>query len=156
MKISMMKRTSLLLLVLLVACAVPQKDPFTVVREKSITLPGAVVSADGSQISYPADALFADGAVLPLPGGMEVLAPLIDLLLSSSGLVVVGTVRSDGHDPEYDRLLAVKRLDILMKIFGNRGLAGERLQMTAEVGAGAPLELQLQPFSAATSSGEKL
>jgi len=149
-----MKNISLICLLFLVACVMPQ-DPLSEVRKQVTTLPGAVVSADGLAVSYPGAALFSEGSVLPLPGGMEVLDPLIDFLRSNETVKVTGSVRSGGHDPEYDLLLAGKRHDLLMTIFRNRGLAEERLQLVAEAGSGAPLELRLQPFSAATSAGEK-
>ena len=152
---NVLKRIGLIGLLLLAACALPQQDPLSGVREQVTTLPGAVVSADGLQISYPGAALFAEGSVLPLPGGMEVIEPLIDFLRNNAAVMVTGSVRSGGHEPEYDQLLAGKRLDLLMAIFRNRGLADERLQIFAEAGVGAPLDLRLQPFNAATSAGEK-
>jgi len=150
-----LKMISLIGLLLVSACVVSPQDPLSGVREQVTTLPGAVVSADGLKVSYPGAALFSEGSVLPLPGGMDVLDPLIDFLRRNMAVMVVGSVRSGGHDVEYDQLLAGKRRDLLMTIFRNRGLTEERLQLVAEAGGGAPLELRLQPFSAATSDGEK-
>ena len=120
-----------------------------------MVLPGAVMSADSLLVSYPGDSLFASGAVLPLPGGMAVIDPLVELLLQNKTFQGAGTVRSSGHSAEYDRLLATKRLEILARIFQNRGLPQDRLQWVAEVGTGAPFELQLQLISSDTSAGEK-
>ena len=117
-------------------------------------LPGATVSTDGMQISYPGENLFSEGSVLPLPGGMTVLDPLIDFLLANPELTIAGTVRSAGHNEEYDRLLVGRRLDILTAIFTNRGIEDKRLQLVLATGDGAPLEIKLQLPDASNSSGE--
>ena len=130
MNIKFEKTFCLILMLFLSACAVPKEKPpeLTPQRIKD-SLPGAVVSDDGLQISYPGNALFAEGSVLPLPGGMQVLEPLVTLLNSNRQYNVVATVRSRGHDEEYDQLLASKRRDILEAIFRNRGISEERLQI---------------------------
>ena len=160
MRRNILKNSTLILLLLLVACALPpRQDSPEVIRqqlqEQLIALPGAVISDDGLQVSYPDESLFAAGAVLPLPGGMEVLDPLVDLLLQNSQVRGVGTVRSTGHSAEYDLLLATRRVEFLLQIFRNRGLAGDRLQLTPEVGPGVPLELQLQSIISDNSAGAK-
>ncbi|NIQ92874.1 MAG: hypothetical protein GWN87_00670, partial [Desulfuromonadales bacterium] len=78
-----------LLLLLLTACATPPGEaPIETVGEQVPLLPGAMVSADGLQISYPDNTLFAEGSVLPLPGGMSVLDPLIDFLMTNRDFTV--------------------------------------------------------------------
>ncbi len=145
-----------LLLLLLTACATPPGEaPIETVGEQVPLLPGAMVSADGLQISYPDNTLFAEGSVLPLPGGMSVLDPLIDFLMTNRDFTVAGIVRSAGHDPDYDRLLAGKRRDILGAIFQNRGIEEQRLQLVTATGSGPPLELTLQLPGSSSSSGEK-
>lgn len=154
-----MKYSAAVLLLFFAACAVPtvkesvpEKPPFS---EVVATLPQAVVSADGLNISYPDERLFASGAILPLAGGMEVLDPLITLLQRYPERGYVAVVRSSGHADDYDRLLAGKRLELLERIFRNRGIKASRLVLKIAEGPGAPLELQFQPESPASSSGEK-
>jgi len=160
MLITILKKIGLLSLLFLAACAIPPpQDSPEVFRQKLqgqlVGLPGAVVSADGLTINYPGENLFAVGAVLPLPGGMEVLDPLLELLLQNGQVRGVGTVRSAGNSADYDLVLATQRMDLLLRIFRNRGLTEEQLQLKAEVGPGAPLTIQLQPISSASSVGEK-
>ena len=160
MLITTLKKIGLLALIFLAACTIlPQQDSPEVFRQKLqgqlVNLPGAVISADGLTISYPAENLFAVGAVLPMPGGMEVLDPLLELLLQNSQVRGIGTVRSAGNSAEYDQLLATQRMELLLRIFRNRGLTEERLQLTAEVGPGAPLAIELQPVSSDNSADEK-
>jgi hypothetical protein len=156
MKLNLLKTCCLAMFLLFSACAVPPEKPPELSRQAvADALPGAVVSEDGLQISYPDNSLFAEGSVLPLPGGMAVLEPLVNLLNNNRQFKVAVMVRSNGHDEEYDKLLATKRMHLLETIFINRGLEKERLQMSVVTGAGAPLELALQPLSAERSSGEK-
>ena len=154
------KKIGILALLFLAACTtLPPQDSPEVFRQKLqgqlVNLPGAVISADGLTINYPGENLFAEGAVLPMPGGMEVLDPLLELLLQNGQVRGVGTVRSAGNSAEYDLLLATQRKELLLRIFRNRGLTEERLQLSAEVGPGAPLTIELQPMSSANSVGEK-
>ena len=152
---NLLKIFCLFLVLTLAGCAAtPQKDPLETVRATLPELPGAKVSADGMQISYPDDSLFAEGSVLPLPGGMSVLDPLIDFLLANPELTITGTVRSAGHNEEYDRLLVGRRLEILTAVFTNRGIEDNRLQLVMATGDGAPLEIMLQLPDSPNSSGE--
>ena len=80
---------------------------------------------------------------------------MIDLLLKNRDIGAVGTIRSTGHDPDYDRHLAGKRLEYLQKIFRNRGLTDRQIQLSVADGEGAPLELELQPIMAERSAGLK-
>ncbi len=140
----------------LLSCAAPPKqNPLEAVRETMLALPGAVVSADGLQVSYPGNSLFAEGAAIPLPGGMEVLDPLVDFLRANPQFSIVGTIRSGGNREEYDQLLAGRRFDILTAIFSNRGIDAERLQLDLATGEGAPFEFELQLPSSSSSAGEK-
>lgn len=160
MKMISLKRCVLASLLLLSACVMPPAEtPEEVLQKLEVqlaTLPAAVVSADGRIVSYPDESLFAAGAVLPLPGGLDVLDPLLELLLQHPDIRAVGTVRSAGHKREYDQALAIKRQDILEKIFRNQGLGAERFQLTAVAAKGAPFEIELQPIIAETSAGAKL
>ena len=159
MKNFSVKYIVLMMLLLLVSCAVPPKEtPESIlqqVKDSTGILPGAIISVDGSVISYPDDNLFTSGAVLPWPGGMEVLDPLIELLLKNRKVLGAGVVRSSGHTAEYDQQLAEKRKELLDRIFTNRGLTSEQFQLVVEVGEGAPFEVTLQPIIPATSDGVK-
>lgn len=145
--------------ILVTACVAPQQgtvpgDPKLLTELRR--LPGAVVGDDGLLVSYPDDSLFGEGAVLPLPGGMTVLTPLIDTFLRNPGLRAEATVRSSGHTVEYDRILAGKRKEFLEKIFRSRGLDETRIRISPDGGEGAPFSLQLQSEALGSSSGAKL
>ncbi len=124
-------------------------------NQQLLTLPGAVVDLNSMTVAYPGDVLFAPGAVLPFPGGMEVLEPLMNWMLQSEAIYGEAMVRSSGHSGDYDRTLAEKRRELLQRLFLNRGVTAERLQLVVDESAGAPLEIRFQLRSSATSSGEK-
>jgi hypothetical protein len=63
-------------------------------------------------------------------------------------------VRSSGHTLEYDRTLAEKRLELLTKLFKNRGITADKLKLVVGESAGAPLEIHFQLRRPETSSGE--
>lgn len=164
---------SLSLLLLLTAClpqtpVPPPPDPaalqaqrLTLLEQRLLALRGASVSRDGAlSVSYPGEALFAQGAALPLPGGREVLDPLSDLLLALPEGGWQGTVRASGGDSAaYDLELAQKRAELLARYFRQRGLPAGVPALRAEAAPGAPLELSVQlpeaPASPASSAGEK-
>lgn len=120
--------------------------------EKLKTLPGAVATAPLA-VEYPEEVLFAKGAVLPLPGGVEVLAPLAAVLHEGEGVHWRGVVRAaTGVSAEYDRALAEKRAELLLRYLRGQGVSEERLTLTVEPGAGAPLSVALQPPASAESA----
>jgi hypothetical protein len=123
-------------------------------QQQLLTLPGAVVDLETLTVSYPDEVLFASGAVLPLPGGMEVLAPLMSWILQDNEIYGEAKVRSSGHTVDYDRILAEKRLELLELLFKNRGVTSDRLKLIIDESEGAPLEIRFQLRSAATSSGK--
>jgi len=131
----------------------PVKAPITY-RQEIKRLPGTTLGHDGLQAFYAEGGLFAAGAVLPMPGGMEMLQPLIDWLHANQTLSVAAIVRADGADKAAAQQLAETRKQLLERVFANRGLTGERIEWTVEVGAGAPLELKFQLIDG-SSSGEK-
>ncbi len=124
-------------------------------NQQLLALPGAVVDLNSMTVIYPGDVLFAPGAVLPFPGGMEVLEPLMNWILQSAEIYGEAKVRSTGHPGDYDRTLAEKRRELLERLFQNRGVTSDRLQLIVDESAGAPLEIRFQLRSPATSSGEK-
>lgn len=129
-----------LILTLLLSCATsggPRPvvfDRATIITQLS-TLPGAVVQSDGVlQFSYPEQALFGAGAVLPLPGGSKLLDPLAAFFLRHPGLlwqvdIQVGT----GYGTAYDQALAEKRSELLATYLLSKGvdLAGLQFQPAA-------------------------
>ena len=124
-------------------------------QQQLLALPGAVVDLNTLTVAYPGDVLYAPGAALPLPGGLEVLDPLITWMLNSSDISGEARVRSSGYAADYDRVLAEKRRELLERLFVNRGLNSERLQLIVDETAGPPLEIRFQLRSSATSAGEK-
>lgn len=129
-------------------------------QARTLTLPGAQVTAAGDEltIAYPGASLFAAGAVLPLPGGAEVLDPLSDLLAAFPTARWNGTVRAaTPHSSEYDGELAAKRAELLQRYFTNRGIAAGTVNWQSGAGDGAPLTLELQTvqWRSGTSSGAK-
>lgn len=116
-------------------------------------LPGAVVDLKTMTVAYPGDALFASGAVLPFPGGMEVLDPLIIWILQSDEIIGEAFVRSTGHAEDYDRVLSEKRRELLVQLFKNRGVMPAQLKFLVDENAGPPLELRFHLRSSTISSG---
>ena len=160
MKLNVCKRLVLLLSISALVGCVAATDPgidkvdIEVVNQQLLALPGAVVDLNNMTVAYPGDVLFASGAVLPFPGGMEVLEPLMNWLLQSEDYSGEALVRSAGHAVDYDLVLAEKRRELLELLFRNRGVTTDRLKLVVDEGAGAPLEIRFQLRSSATSSGE--
>ena len=125
-----------------------------VLNQQLLELPGAVVDLNSMTVAYPGDVLFAPGAVLPFPGGMEILEPLMNWMLQSEDVFGEARVRSAGHAADYDLILAEKRRELLERLFRNRGITSDRLQLIVDESVGAPLEIRFQLRSSATSSGE--
>jgi len=128
----------------------PVKAPITY-RQEIKRLPGATLGHDGLQALYAEGGLFAAGAVLPMPGGMEMLQPLIDWLHANRTLAVVAIVRADEADQKAAQQLAETRKQLLKRVFANRGLTSERIEWRVEVGTGAPLELKFQLIDGSSS-----
>ncbi|HAD04214.1 MAG TPA: hypothetical protein DCF93_06135 [Desulfuromonas sp.] len=149
--------------------AVPPTPPGPTAAERQAALerglaalPGAMVDdQDKLSISYPGEVLYYKGAVLPLPGGEEMLAPLAKLVQNFSEFVWTGVVQAaTGVSAEYDLALAKKRGELLGRYFLARGVAAGMVQLTAAGGAGAPLTLSAQlpapvPASAASAAPSK-
>jgi len=169
-----LRLTLLLLPLLLLACAAPAPPPPpaappearidpAVLRSEAAALPGAVVAAEEPlTLHYPGPALFAEGAVLPLPGGTAVLDPLAAFLAAHPELLWTGTVRAGAAEsPEYGAELAAKRRELLERFFHGRGVSAGQLQLSAAAGEGVPLALtlvaedQAEAASPASSSAEK-
>ncbi|WP_429885975.1 hypothetical protein [Geoalkalibacter halelectricus] len=146
----------LLLLALLAACAAPAPErpaappPPPVVQTPAqalAALPGAEPLDDEAVgIRYPGEILFGSGAVLPLPGGPDLLDPLAELLAAHPGSRWLLRVRAATElGDAYDERLAAERAEILARYLTRRGVAAERLEWRIEAGEGAPLEVQPAP-----------
>ena len=159
MKSSLYKNLFVLFLFLLSGC-VASTGPVSVrldvnaLHQQLLALPAAEVDLETLTVSYPGEVLFASGSVLPLPGGMEVLDPLMSWMLQDESIYGEASIRSSGHTVEYDRTLAEKRLELLTLLFKNRGVTAEKLELIIDENAGAPLEIQFKLRRPATSSGE--
>lgn len=126
------------------ALPAPTAEERLAALEQGLTaLPGAVVDAkDQLTISYPGEVLFYQGAVLPLPGGEEMLVPLAKLMQNFPEFVWSGVVQAEtGVSAEYDLALATKRGELLGRYFQARGVTPGVPTLRAEGGSGAPLTL---------------
>lgn len=138
----------LIISALLLTGCVAVTDPGTskidveVLNQQLLELPGAVVDLNTMTVAYPGDVLFAPGSVLPFPGGMEVLEPLMNWMLQSDEITGEAIVRSSGHSVEYDRTLAEKRRELLERLFRSRGVVSDRFKLVVEVTEGPPLVIR--------------
>ena len=161
MKASLFKNLRLLLATCLltgcVAATAPTVAPVSteLLQQQLLKLPGAVVDLQSLTVSYQGETLFASGAALPFPGGMELLDPLMSWMLQDERISGIARVRSSGELSSYNRILASKRLELLERLFRNRGVTPDRLQLLVDESAGAPLEIRFQLRSSAISVGEK-
>ena len=139
-----------LLLLLLSACAAANGPRPVAVDAESLVaqirqLPGAVLRENPLQFSYPEQAMFGVGAVLPLPGGTGTLNPLADFFLRNAGLVwqVEVPVQTE-HGSEYDQALAEKRSELLASYLLYKKVDLSTLHFQPEAAAGEPLVFTLQ------------
>jgi outer membrane protein OmpA-like peptidoglycan-associated protein len=147
----------LILVTLLAACAAPTPQPPAAEAPASMAvqedlaaemaqLPGISVVAEGPlRGAFPGATLFAAGAVLPLPGGMEMLEPLAEFLRRHPDTRWTMQVRAATEfSTDYDRSLAQTRAELLLRYFTRKGLDMQRFEFTAEAGEGATLGLRLR------------
>lgn len=113
-------------------------------REELARLPGARLSpGDPLQVSYPAGSLFAESALLPMPGGAGALDALAAVLRQSHLSWVLRVRASTGEGAAYDAKLAAERARILQLYLTNAGVDLRRISLMSVAEAGAPLELSL-------------
>lgn len=137
--------------------APPPVDTAGLHREMA-KLPGARVGeGEPAVASYPGEALFGEGAAVPLPGGTALLDPLASFMAAHPDLRWQVTVRAHtGEGGEHDRALAAKRAELLTRYLEAKGVAASRLDLVAEAGEGPPLELApVQSARDASSSRSK-
>jgi outer membrane protein OmpA-like peptidoglycan-associated protein len=161
----------LIVALLLAACAATPPPPQTQpppplphseeLRQRLHALPQAQSAVDGPLlVTYPEERLFADGAVLPLPGGTRVLDPLALLLREFPDLRWQATVRAQTEiSTEYDQTLAQGRAQLLERYLHNRQVRSGTVTFRAAAEAGPPLEIvlltDLQAGGEASSSAVK-
>lgn len=140
--------------------AAPLPAVVETLQQLAARLPGAELSTpDGNLlIAYPQASLFAPGAVLPMPGGPEVLDPLANYLKADPAArwdAKVMAATSNGSD--YDLALAQKRSELLQRYLRNRGVVEGQILWGAQSGEGIPLTLKRRPVQSAggSSSGVK-
>lgn len=118
---------------------------------ESLAVSGETVAA----IIYSAGSLFADGAILPLPGGPALLDPLTALLARPEWCARLELRASRGISSEDDQSFAEGRQMLLERYLVRGKVDPKRLTWSVKGGAGAPLEIRFQPCSAASSAGVK-
>ncbi|WP_305041498.1 hypothetical protein [Geoalkalibacter sp.] len=146
------------LLALLTACAAPTTTPAPSAPAAPLAvpvatlvpalaaLPGAEALEGEVGVGYPGEVLFAAGAVLPLPGGLELLDPLAEVLHAHPGNRWSLRVRAaTEHGKDYDLALAEGRAGLLQRFFTRRGISAERLDWQVAAEDGAPLEVRPLP-----------
>ena len=149
-----MRRLNILILfgfLLLSACAQNAGGPgkgtpmnAQLLRNELAAIPGAVVTEEPLRVRFPVGALFAQQALLPMPGGVEVLDPLAAVLQKSQRNWLLKLRASTGEGAEYDAKLAAERAVVLKTYLTAAGVRPESLEFTSVAEPGDPLELHLQ------------
>ncbi len=145
----------LFFIVFITACTAPAPPPAQVsapppvqkdVRQALAELPGIQIAAgEPLRGAYPGATLFASRAVLPLPGAMELLAPLAEFLRLYPGTNWAVQVRATTDvSLDYDRSLADTRAELLQRYFARQGLDMDRFAWVVAGEEGPPLELTLK------------
>jgi len=121
-------------------------------------LPGATLATVEGRpaLYYAGETLFAQGAVLPLPGGGALLDPLAEAMRSTpGGRWQVKVAAHSGEGPAYDQRLAAKRGELLMIYLTRRGVERERLEVVVDLAAEAPVTLVFQPSDGGSNSARE-
>lgn len=123
------------------------------------TLPGAeplaVSGKTVAAVAYPPGSLFAEGAILPLPGGPALLDPLSAILARPEWCAELALYGTRGGSVEDDQSFVEGRKMLLERYLLRGKVDANRFTWTAKGGAGAPLEIRFHPCSAASSAGVK-
>lgn len=114
-------------------------------KSQMAALPGARIAEENGQpvASYPDEVLFGKRAVLPFPGGAELLEPLAELIKANPGRGWSARVRAmTGISDPYDQALAKRRAQILGFYFQSKGISAEEVNFTPLVEAGPALDIR--------------
>jgi len=116
---------------------------FPQLRAELAKIPGIQVAVGEPLVaSFPAGVLFAQGSVLPMPGGTEPLDAL-STLVKRSGKSWAIKLRADSDEGQlYDAQLVSKRVKLIKTYFKSSGVNLRKLSITAVAEAGASLELR--------------
>ena len=148
-------------------CAIPSAQPLTpagpsalspeAIRQQMLLLPGASErSAAEGGIEYPEGVLFAREAVLPLPGGVKVLDPLVRMIKGAPGEEWVFEVAADtGQGKEHDQRLAEQRIVLLRRYLERLTLNTETITFRIAEGQQAPLSVYMLPGEESSSESSK-
>ncbi len=111
-------------------------------------LPGARIrEGNPVRIRYPAGVLFGDASVLPMPGGPDLLDPLVRLIRRSGLAWQLRVHAVSGKGAEYDSLLARERVKVLRAYLQASGVDLEKISIRVVPGPGVPLELNIAPLT---------
>lgn len=112
-------------------------------REAFTALPGVQVpESEPLRVLFPAGVLFAQGAVLPMPGGSGMLDRIAGLLKDSNLSWRLILRAASGEGAEYDESLAAARAKVLKTYFNDVGLNSRMIAFQAVAEAGPLLEMQ--------------
>ncbi|WP_020678196.1 hypothetical protein [Geopsychrobacter electrodiphilus] len=162
----MRKYIFLLICSLLAACAAGTHPKAGVEPESLIDLPqlraglsqlpGVLVSGtDPLTVRFPVGTLFATGSVLPMPGGPDMLDPMIRLMKDSHRTWQLTLRAKTGEGKAYDQSLADARLIVMQTYLKSSGVNSSNITFNAVAGEGAPLEMQLLQKGSTTDKGVK-
>ncbi|PLX99946.1 MAG: hypothetical protein C0624_13005 [Desulfuromonas sp.] len=127
-----------------VAISRPEVKPKTDLSQKLSLLPGGEVrSIEGRQaVVYTAGKLFAADAVLPFPGGTEVLDPLVEMIKEfpwQQWRFVLAAQTE--HGDAYDKRLAQQRMALVERYLASRGVDMEKVEFALDAKSEAPLQV---------------
>lgn len=113
-------------------------------RQELAKLPGAMISdREPLLVTYPAGSLFAQNAVLPMPGGTGSLDALARLIKHSNLTWQLKIRAYAGEGADYDEQLAAERAKILRTYLRGAGVNVKKIMIMTVAEEGAPLELSV-------------
>ncbi len=133
----------------------PQEAPKPALEVALAALPGAVPapSEGAAGVAYPTGSLFAQRAVLPMPGGPRLLEPLVELLkrYPQQRWRFLVSART-GEGAAYDERLARQRRVLLERYLRSRAVALEQIEFTLVAQAEVPLRIVARQGAQPSSS----
>jgi hypothetical protein len=125
-------------------------------RAELAKLPGAqVADSEPLIVKFPAGTLFADGAVLPMPGGTGLLDALAALVKDSNLFWQLKLRAAPGKGAAYAQSFAAQRVLVLQTYLRNSGIDLRNLQFVALAEDGVPLEMQVISSGSNSAKGAK-